>query len=68
MTILGLKMIIFGHFSRFLTSFKISFSGLQNVVLLYRQTRRDNSHIHKKTASRKTPLSILYAYCIRNFM
>ena len=30
MTILGLKMIIFGHFSRFLASFKISFSSLQH--------------------------------------
>ena len=30
MTFLGLKMIIFGHFSRFLASFKISFSSLQH--------------------------------------
>ena len=30
MTFLGLKMIIFGHFSRFLVSFKISFSSLQH--------------------------------------
>ena len=29
MTFLGLKMIIFGHFSPFLASFKISFSSLQ---------------------------------------
>ena len=28
--ILGIKMIIFGHFSRFLASFKISFSSLQH--------------------------------------
>ena len=27
---LGLKMIIFGHFSRFLAAFKISFSSLQH--------------------------------------
>ena len=30
MTFLGLKMIIFGYFSRFLASFKISFSSLQH--------------------------------------
>ena len=30
MTFLGLKMIIFGHFSSFLASFKISFSSLQH--------------------------------------
>ena len=30
MTFLGLKMIIFGHFSRFLAFFKISFSSLQH--------------------------------------
>ena len=30
MTFLGLKMIIFGHFSRFLSSVKISFSSLHN--------------------------------------
>ena len=30
MTFLGLKMIIFGHFSPFLASFKISFSSLQH--------------------------------------
>ena len=30
MTLLGLKMIIFGHFSRFLASFKISFTSLQH--------------------------------------
>ena len=30
MTFLGLKMIIFGHFSRFLGSFEISFSSLQH--------------------------------------
>ena len=29
-TFLGLKMIIFGHFSSFLASFKISFSSLQH--------------------------------------
>ena len=32
MTFLGLKMIIFGHFSRFLASFKISFSSLQHLI------------------------------------
>jgi len=30
MTFLGLKMIICGHFSRFLASFKFSFSSLQH--------------------------------------
>ena len=30
MTFLGLKMIIFGHFSTFLGFFKISFSSLQH--------------------------------------
>ena len=30
MTFLGLKMILFGHFSRLLASFKISFSSLQH--------------------------------------
>ena len=30
MTFSGLKMIIFGHFLRFLASFKISFSSLHN--------------------------------------
>ena len=30
MTFLGLKMIIFGHFSRFLASFNISSSSLQH--------------------------------------
>ena len=30
MPFLGLKMIIFGHFSRFLAAFKFSFSSLQH--------------------------------------
>jgi len=30
MTFLGLKIIIFGHFARFLASFKISCSSLQH--------------------------------------
>ena len=32
MTFLGLKMIIFDHFSRFLASFHISFSSLQHPI------------------------------------
>ena len=32
MTFLGLQMIIFGHFSRFLASFKISFFSLQHPI------------------------------------
>ena len=51
MTFLGLKMIIFGHFSRFLASFKISFTSLQHPkydkvnTLCYRRTvTRRNSY------------------------
>ena len=32
MTFFGLKMIIFGHFSRFLASLKIYFSSLHNPI------------------------------------
>ena len=34
MIFFGLKMIIFGHFSRFLAFFKISFSSLQHPIYI----------------------------------
>ena len=49
MTYMGLKMIIFGLFSRFLASFKISFSSLQHP----KHNEEQNHLLFKKRYSRK---------------
>ena len=47
MIFVGLKMIIFGHFSRFLASFKISFSSLQHPIHVLQ--KKNISSITKST-------------------
>ena len=52
MTFLCLKMIIFGHFSRFLASFKISFSSLQHPNHIILSIKKLNTVCYKSVTIR----------------